>query len=419
MDNLTHTLIGLIAGESIARSTQAKRPGLADDVRRKLFVALAVIGGNLPDLDLVYSYRAFPRNKLAYLLQHRGYTHTVLGCLVLALLVYAGAEWWMRWKRLAPTGQDRCGLAAMAVFGTLLHLMMDALNSYGVHPFWPARNRWLYGDSVFIIEPLFWMAAAPLFFVAQSALARWFVGSALLAALAVGTVSHLSQPAWYIGFALLTIGLLMVGKRGSARVAARTSAGITVFVAAAFIFAGRTAAHRIEAIAAASFPEDVLIDHVLTPMPTNPLCWDVLLLETQADLYTVRHGVLSDAPMLIAAADCRVTGGDQRPTAPMRRVPAPDSMAMRWLGEFAMSRTLLATLVANHCDAAALMQFARAPFATQIGRRWVMGDLRFDREPQLGIAEIVIGSAPSDRCPTSVPWIPPREDLLERVGRSP
>ena len=34
--------------------------------------------------------------------------------------------------------------------GTLLHLGMDFLNSYGVHPFWPIQNRWVYGDSVFI-----------------------------------------------------------------------------------------------------------------------------------------------------------------------------------------------------------------------------------------------------------------------------
>jgi inner membrane protein len=55
LDNLTHTLIGLIAGESVARTTRAREPGLAPDTRRGLFVALAAIGGNLPDLDLLYS----------------------------------------------------------------------------------------------------------------------------------------------------------------------------------------------------------------------------------------------------------------------------------------------------------------------------------------------------------------------------
>jgi len=42
MDNLTHTLIGLIAGESVARTTsRAFNPGLAPEMRRGLFVAIA------------------------------------------------------------------------------------------------------------------------------------------------------------------------------------------------------------------------------------------------------------------------------------------------------------------------------------------------------------------------------------------
>ncbi len=41
---------------------------------------------------------------------------------------------------------DRVAFAVMAVVGVLLHLGMDALNSYGVHPYWPLNNRWMYGD---------------------------------------------------------------------------------------------------------------------------------------------------------------------------------------------------------------------------------------------------------------------------------
>ena len=147
MDNLTHTLIGLIAGESVARTTRAREPGLAPETRRVLFVALAAIGGNLPDLDLVYSYRGVPHDshaKLSYVLQHRGYTHTVLGCLILTLLLYAGAELWLRYRRLELTRRDRLELAGMSMFGTFLHLGMDFLNSYGVHPFWPVKNGWFY-----------------------------------------------------------------------------------------------------------------------------------------------------------------------------------------------------------------------------------------------------------------------------------
>ena len=413
MDNLTHTLIGVIAGESIAQSTHGTRPGLAPDVRRTLFVALAAIGGNLPDLDLVYSLPGISHDKLSYVLQHRGYTHSVLGCVVLALLLYAGTELWVKLKRLTLTRRDRLELGAMALFGTLLHLGMDALNSYGVHPFWPAGNHWFYGDSVFIVEPLYWAAAAPLFFVLRSIVMRVVLALALLAAILLSALSSVALPVWSVGFALLTLTLLLVGARTSPRTAALTSAGLLVSITAMFILAGHLAARRIDSIVAADFPSEQLVDHVLTPMPMNPFCWDVLVLTTNGDRYAIRHAVLADAAGLIAARRCPMVLQGQGTTAPLAKVAAPESPQIHWLGEFAMSRSQLATLVAQHCDAAALMRFARAPFATVFERHWVVGDFRFDRERQLGMAEIELGAPSAGQCPATVPWVAPRADLLQ------
>jgi inner membrane protein len=94
---------------------------------------------------------------------------------------------------------------------------------------------------------------------------------------------------------------------------------------------------------------------------------------------------------------------------------------MLWFGEFSMPVGRLASLAKRDCVAYELLQFARAPFATEVERHWIVGDLRFDREPGLGMAEIrladvVLGEAPGDapttRCGYSVPWIPPRASLL-------
>jgi hypothetical protein len=63
----------------------------------------------------------------------------------------------------------------------------------------------------------------------------------------------------------------------------------------------KTPAHRVAAPAAADFPGARMVDHVLTPRPLNPLCRDVLLLEIRGARYTIRRGVLSDAPALIPA----------------------------------------------------------------------------------------------------------------------
>jgi inner membrane protein len=52
----------------------------------------------------------------------------------------SGAEWWLRYRHLAVTRRDRLELVGMSMFGTFLHLAMDFLNSYGVHPYWPVDS---------------------------------------------------------------------------------------------------------------------------------------------------------------------------------------------------------------------------------------------------------------------------------------
>ena len=414
MDNLTHTLIGLIAGESIAHSTRAREPGLAPATRRGLFVALAAIGGNLPDLDLLYSYRGVPhdtQSKLSYVLQHRGYTHTVVGCLILAVLLYAGAELWLRYRRVGVTRRDRLELAGMSMFGTFLHLGMDFLNSYGVHPFWPVKNGWFYGDSVFIVEPLYWADTAPLIFVVRSTVVRWGLGFILLAIPILGVVSSFVPTGPCVGFLILTAVLWVIGWAASARTAALASAVAMLGVTATFIVSGHLATRGIEAVAAADFHNDRIVDHVLSPGPMNPLCWSVLLLETNGDRYVVRRGMVSVAPALIPASRCPAMSGNLATRAPLAVVEAPDSAGIHWLGEFAMSRAALAQVVAGNCNAAALMQFARAPFVTT-EPDWVIGDLRFPGGRGGGMADIDLKSDSPGPCPRTPPWTPPREGLL-------
>jgi inner membrane protein len=420
MDNLTHTLIGLIAGESVGRATRARKPGLAPDARRGLFVTIAAIGGNLPDLDLIYSYRGVPHDtqaKLGYVLEHRGYTHTVLGCLVLTVLLYAGAEWWLRYRRLAVTRRDRLELLGISIVGTFLHLAMDFLNSYGVHPFWPIQNRWFYGDSIFIVEPLYWAAAAPLIFTTRSIVVRVIIAIALLAGLVASLffnlVLHLVPAYACLAYVMLAAGLLLIGWRASARTAAITSAVAMLAVTASFLTLGYVAARGVEAIAAADFPTEHVIDHVLSPGALNPLCWDVLLLETQGDRYTVRHGIVSSAPRLVPAARCQTLSSGSGPTVvALGKVPAPESARVHWFGQFEMSKAYLARLVAGNCNAAALMQFARAPFVAELRRKWVIGDLRFEGQRGGGMADIDLSPDAPGPCAKLAPWTPPRAELL-------
>jgi len=411
MDNLTHSLIGMVAGEAVARLTPASKNGLPAETRRGMLITVSTVGGNLPDIDLVLTYKGFVRDKLGYLLEHRGYTHTVLGCLVLATLIYAVAEGWAKYRRLPMTRNDHLTLVTVAVFSTLLHLGMDALNSYGVHPLWPFYNGWIYGDSIFIVEPLYWLAAAPLFFVAKSIAARAVVATAVLAGVAA---SILMSPSWMwlLLLALLTGGLLIVGSRYSTSTAALASAVTTICVTALLAVAGRAAAHDINSVAARDFPGDRIIDHVLSPIPTNPFCWDVLLLAIRGERYIARHGMLSEAPGFVTAQGCSTKLVSQDTTAPMTAVRTAESPDTLWFGEFSMPVSRLANLTANNCKVAALMQFVRAPFVVERKSGWVIGDLRFDRERGLGLAEIEVSAAQSGDCPPRAPWLPPREALL-------
>jgi hypothetical protein len=206
---------------------------------------------------------------------------------------------------------------------------------------------------------------------------------------------------------------LVIGWRASARTAAIASAVAMLTVTAAFITGGYLAARHIDAIAAADFPADHVIDHVLSPGAMNPLCWDVLLLETHGDRYIARHGILSNLPALITAARCPTLSGSGPTVVPLAKVLAPESAAIHWLGEFEMSKTDLAQIVAGNCNAAALMQFARAPFFAERGRESVLGDLRFAGQRGGGMADIDLNRDSPGLCPKRVPWTPPRADLLQ------
>jgi inner membrane protein len=97
---------------------------------------------------------------------------------------------------------------------------------------------------------------------------------------------------------------------------------------------------------------------------------------------------------------------------PTSSVAPPDGV--QWQGTFAMSRARLVTLAQSTCGARELMQFVRAPFAAETSAGWILGDLRFDRERGLGLAELLITGAGAVACPERAPWIAPRADLLAR-----
>jgi inner membrane protein len=404
VDNITHTLIGALIGEGAARTAPpaANEPTAA--VRRTLFLTVMIVGSNLPDSDLVYSLG--DESKLPYLLEHRGHTHTVIGALVGSAVMLAVCALFLRLRNRRLSPRDWIWLSALALGAPLLHIAMDALNTYGVHPWWPVDNRWFYGDSVFIVEPLFWASAAPLALLFRSLVARGLVVLCLLLAVYLALVTGIVAGASIVAFCVLTLTMLLLGWYAKPKSAVFTALGACAVIGVVFVVAHGQAIARLDSDGASRLTGWKTLDRVLTPLPMNPLCWEAILVQEQGDRYALRRAMVSLAPNI----RCPARSMDRPITAPLAQVDAADTPYLRWHGQFTGSREQLRDLAASSCEVVALLRFARAPWFRESEPR-IAGDLRYDREPEPGFAEIVLTHAP--RCPAYVPpWVPPRKDLL-------
>jgi inner membrane protein len=410
VDNLTHALISALVGEAVHRSTTA-RSTLTENAHRNVAMSVMVIGGNLPDLDLIHTELA--GTKLDYLLHHRGHTHTVVGALVLSLLLFTAVRLWWRYRKVEPSPADLRFLVVLAVLAPLLHIGLDFTNSYGVHPFWPLDDHWYYGDAVFIVEPLLWACATPLLFTLRRRVTRALVALVLVAGVGLSWGSGLVPAPLAALLTLMTLGLAVVGRRSSARTALAAGIGAWLVLTAVFVAASRTADARLDTLLAQTFPTERTLDTVLTPMPVNPVCREVMTVAVVGDRYVVRRGTHSLLPAWIPAGRCAQLSLTGTTTAPLVAVAQVSTDEMTWTGELSTALDLPATLARDHCAASALLQFARVPWAAPQPDGWLLGDLRYDREPELGLAEIAIGPS-GDACPAYLPpWVPPRQDLLQ------
>jgi len=141
MDNVTHSLAGLLLAESAVR-LRAHREQSEPSARFRAAAAISsIIAANLPDADLFYT--GIGGDRLRYMLHHRGHTHTVVMAIVGAVLVWFASLFVWRWRtRSRPSVADRRWLLGLLLVSTLSHLVLDWTNSYGVHPFWPVDDRW-------------------------------------------------------------------------------------------------------------------------------------------------------------------------------------------------------------------------------------------------------------------------------------
>jgi inner membrane protein len=410
LDNLTHSLVGLLAAEAVIRVCERRRI-LADRTRTAIY-ALSIVGNNLPDLDFTYS--RISGKTFGYLLQHRGYTHTVPAALLFALLMIAIVLTLARRRREPISRADGALLCVVAIASPLLHIAMDYGNNYGVHPFWPVYDGWFYGDSFFILEPSFWLVIiAPLAFSLRSRAIR--VALWLLLAAAVGAL-------WYRPFvprshalvlSLATCGLLLCAWKMSpfSRLVLAAASFLTLVLA--FVLGSRLAKGIVREQARIAFPDATTLDIVATPMPANPFCWSVILVEREAGQYLVRLGRAATFPAWLDIDACPFDRG-ANPTAPYAPLAVRGGNRLRLSDEYRAPSAELSALARDRCEVRALLRFARVPYFTRSaadGSR-VVGDVRYDRNPDLDFSDYRLSAAQGGCPPYVPPWLPPRADLI-------
>jgi inner membrane protein len=403
VDNVTHSLAGLLLAESVVQ-IQVVRGRPPSDRERSAIYFTSILANNLPDFDFLYA--RITHGQLGYLLHHRGMTHTLVAAVPLALLALVPILAWPRWRR-----QLSWSIAAVALLGPLLHVLMDYGNNYGVHPLWPFDNRWVYGDSIFIVEPLWWAAAIPPLIPAlRSRVARGVLAAVLLVGLVLVWRSGLVPPLAQAWVALLAVAMAVLAWRLAAPGRLLAAVVAVLGVAAVFVGAGHIARRRLSATLGRDFPADTLRDLVTTPMPADPLCWQGIAVQTQGGTYAVTTTTLSLAPGVIAPAQCQSRTGTT--TAPTRSVQAKGERGLVYHGRFSAPLSRLVALARDNCQARAFLRWARVPFWVGRGSELVIGDLRYDRSPGLGFAELLVPRHPVS-CPRFVPpWVPPRAALL-------
>jgi inner membrane protein len=412
MDNLTHSVVGLALGELVERSLPPEADPARGRTRHQLLLVTCWAASNFPDLDLVLTPLA--ERPLGYLLHHRGHTHTLLYAIPQAIMLLALI--WLLWpaarRLLRDSPAARAATVGVACLGLLLHIGMDYLNVYGVHPFHPFDPGWRYGDMVFIVEPVFWIAfGTPLAIMAARPLARWLLFALLAGAPLCFTLLGYLQWGSLLGLALLGGVLAWLehgwGRRDRRALLAGFAAGGAFVLVQAFALQSARAL-VIEQVHQRD-PASRVLDVPLSAFAANPLCWAFVTIESNeaAGSYRLRRGVLSLSPSITPVANCPAALGGPAGAAVKAGSTALPGMA--WVWEETGQLGHLRALRAANCHLDAWLRFARAP-SFEGGRAT---DVRFGPPGEPNFSTLPYVAMADQPCPRHVPnWGYPRADLL-------
>jgi inner membrane protein len=412
MDNFSHSVAGLAVGEVVHRCLPEESTVECNRVRHRLLLISGWLASNFPDLDLVLT--PLLPEPLGYLLHHRGHTHTLLYAVpqALSLCAVLWALWPAARRLLKQSAVARTGLALTVGISLALHLLMDYLNSYGIHPFHPLDARWFYGDMVFIVEPLFWIVfGIPLIMTIRRNSMKILFCTILIGALLFFALREFLP--WTSFGALLLLALVVGALQVRADDRSNTAFAVSAAIAIAFVgiqgFASHQARQSVRMTLNGQDPRSVFLDASMTSFPSNPLCWNFVSVERKdaEGVYKLRRGIVSLAPALMPVTECPA-----RFANPGMKNPADPRIA--FYAEEAGSLNLLRELSKSNCHFNAWMRFARAPMVSDDHA----SDVRFSSSPRGNFTTIYFDQFKGRACPRFIPeWDMPRLDLVRPFDR--
>ena len=134
--------------------------GLKTTTRKGL--AALILAANMPDIDVFFGNA--PWDPLAI---HRGFTHGLVGGVLIMPPILAGLLWLLdRWQ-IGRGTKFKSGLpmrfgwlVLLCYLGALTHPMLDMLTTYSVQLLSPFSNLWFHADGLFIIDIWVWLLLA-------------------------------------------------------------------------------------------------------------------------------------------------------------------------------------------------------------------------------------------------------------------
>ena len=416
MDNITHSLMGMAIAEGAIQIRIAKGHKPSTAFRRTLYLC-SIAANNIPDLDLLYS--GWIAGKLGYLLHHRGFTHTFLLSPPQSALILGVAWLYSRIQRVRFTRTDAYWLLGIALLGPFFHVIADSWNSYGVHPFWPFSNRWFYGDAVIIVEPLIWIVLLPALIYATASRALQFILAAILGvALWLSLFSGFEPKSVSLPVTLLAIALMVIWRKLPPLLRILHSLALMCIVVIAFTVTSLYAKSILRKELTQQNPHAVLKDLILSPLPSNPFCWDVISVETEGKPaeYILHGGTFALLPAWLTPVNCP----EFRPRAslpPLAVTKLLPSRDLLWTREFRRQVSELIDIRDDYCGVRSLLRFDRAPFWGVREGKLIFSDLRFDRGKGGSFASFDV-KRDLQACPDfEPPWRVVRGDVFVEATR--